>query len=100
MKESVYQALSVWVGGCKPEHRGNNGNCQFQILVRTTSKKRVAEITGSSTHFLREYGGLHVTDRPQHLAIAVEPDVIYYHAEQTKSGWIDKWFKVDKLDKR
>jgi len=92
MKEKVYYAARCRVR-CPAEHRASNGGRQFSVLIRTTTKKRVAEIIGTSPRYLREFCGLHVTDRPEHAAIAVKPDTVYYQVEHTAGGWVNKWFE-------
>ena len=100
MKTKVYIANSVFLNEVPNAHRGNNGNCQFNILVATTSQKRVAELTGTSLSCLRRMGvheaGKEIgygDERKPVCEIVTKDETIYYNVQQTHKGYVGKWFE-------
>ena len=92
MKLKTYIASSVWLDKVEDRFRGNNGNAQFTIVVRTTSHERVAELIGRrcSVRHLREFCGISLAG-PWHQAIPKEDNVIYYFVGSTKHGYVGRW---------
>lgn len=93
MKVKTYFAMSVWLSGIPHNHQGNNGSCQKDIIIRSTSQKKVAEIVGSSLSHLRDFSGIHETDQAHHLSVPKKDNVVYYHCEHCRIGFLDKWFE-------
>lgn len=101
-KLRTYLACSVWVD-CPDKYRASNNGKQFTVLCRTSSKKRMAYILGTSLHSLTEFSGAHETDQEKHTSIVKNDHTIYYHVEHTITGWVDEWVewtRPDWLNKR
>lgn len=92
----TFIANSVSLPNVPNEHRGNNGNCQFTVIIRAKSKKRVAELMSrpesvSSTYrHLRMFCGIHEA-RGEHLDIPKKDEVIYYQPGHTRTGYYAEW---------
>lgn len=75
----TYIGIAVWLRDVPLEHVSANGNKQFDILLRTSSKKRAAEILKTTLYSLN-YFGFHEA-----------PDTIGYgKAEQAVSDIVKK----------
>lgn len=88
----TYLANSMFLPYVPKEHLSNNNNCQFTIICRAKNQKKVAELLGTSFSQVRNFGGIHVAAE-QFQNIPQKDNTIYYHAEHTKTGYIDKWFE-------
>ena len=88
----TFLCSSVWLSGVPDAYRGNNGSCQFTIVVRAKTKKRVRELLDCSNYTLNDFYGCHVAGK-DHASIPQKDEVIYYKVEQSKIGWINKWFE-------
>lgn len=84
---NVYLANSVFLSKVPKEHRSLNGNCQFTVLVRAKSKKRVAEILDTTYSNLDNFYGCHKASE-QHLDIVKKDEVIYYDSDH-RGAWIE-----------
>jgi hypothetical protein len=108
MKLKVFSAVGVWLPCVPAAHRGNNYNCQFTILVRATTRKRVAELTGISTYVLRTFNCLNEAGPTVGYGnstlsvsdIVQKDETIYYHAEYTRTGYLDQWFEYPRPRRR
>lgn len=95
-KMKTFMAMSVDLRPIPNKHRGSNQNAQFTIVVRAESRKKVAEMLGSSTHHLRDFCGIRELDakaEPRYASIPKKDNVIYYHVEQTKFGFVNEWLE-------
>jgi len=92
VRMKTYIASSVWLNKVEDRFRASNNNAQFTIVVRARSHKRVAELIGGncSLYNLRSFCGIHEAS-PMHAEIPKLDDVIYYHVEDTKKGYVGKW---------
>ena len=93
MRIKTYLANSVLLRHVPAEHRATNGNCQFTIVVRSASHRKVAEMLGPgcSLHCLRSFYGIHVDEARRH--IAKKDETIYYQPGHTANGYIQDWFE-------
>ncbi len=106
-KLKVYIALSVYLRYVEDKYSGNNGNKQFTILCRASSKKEVARILANSkdnchinntyAHLLK-FNGIHEAPEKlgytgQHIIkdIVLKDNTIYFNPQHTKSGFHDIW---------
>ena len=89
----TFIALSVWLSNVPDEHRASNGCCQYLIVVRSKSKKRVCELLDCSYSHMNNFCGLHEDDQPKFTNIPQKDEVIYYLVEHTKHGYVNKWFE-------
>lgn len=76
-KNKTYIALSVFLSDVPEKHLGNNRCRQFSVLCRTSSKKKLAELTKTSLYTLNTMGCQETTDR-KHIEVCQNPDTIYY----------------------
>jgi hypothetical protein len=90
MRYKVYLALSTWLRDLPKKYQASNGDCSRTVVCRTTTKKRVAELTGENLHRLNAMGLRVVTDE-KWANIAKKADVVYYHVQHTKHGYVDEW---------
>lgn len=95
MKVKTYIATSVLLNKVENRFRGNNGNYQFTIVVRATSQKRVCELIGGncSLSHLRNFCGIREISHEPFVSIPKKDDVIYYHVEHCRSGYVDRWLE-------
>ena len=91
----TYFASCVPLSRLPDHHRGNNGNCQCNILIRARSKKRVSELVDCGLHYLNNYSGLRIEERADHVAIPKADETVYYQPGCTKSGTFHKWFEYN-----
>lgn len=91
-KLKTYLANSVWLHRVEDKYRASNGCKQFTIVVRAPNQRRVAELIGGNTSLrhLRVYGGIHEASEA-HSSIPTMDEVIFYHVEDTKHGYVGKW---------
>jgi hypothetical protein len=97
----IYSAMSVFLPDVPPEHRGNNNNCQFSVLIAASSQRRVAELLHTSLSGLRNFNGIHeapqdigyMTEAKPVVEIVQKDETFYYFTEHTRSGFIGKWFE-------
>lgn len=94
MKMKTFISFSVWLSKVPSEHRASNNNCQYTVLVRAKTKKRVAELLDVSQHSLRNFHGCEIAS-PQYTAIPQKDEVIYYLVDHTKNGFVGKWFEYN-----
>jgi len=87
-------SLSVFLPKVPKEHRSSNNNCQYTVVVRTKTKKRLAELLGVSQHTLRNFYGCELAG-PNHVGIPQKDEVIYYYVDMTKYGHVGKWFEYN-----
>ena len=100
----IYLASSVQLSHVPAEHRSSsNGGCQFFILVRTTSKKEIVRILGTSMYTLRYFGcheaGEHIGFGENKLRVAdivKKNNTVYYQAGHTRNGYNPQWFEYVK----
>lgn len=90
----TFISLSVFLFKVPKEHRASNNNCQYTVVVRAKTKKRVAELLEVSQHALRTFHGCEIAS-PKHAAVAQKDEVIYYFVDSTKNGWVGKWFEYN-----
>jgi hypothetical protein len=86
----TFLANSVFLRHVADRFRANNGNCQYTILVKASSRKRVAELLDVTARQLREYHGI-MEVGTSHQGIALEDEVIYFNPEHTVEGYINQW---------
>lgn len=90
-KINIYLVSSVHLRWVEDRYQASNGGKYFTVLIRADSKKQAAEIIGCPLHHLSRMG-FRAIEKDHRLAeIPVKPYAIYYHVEQTKNGWVDKW---------
>lgn len=92
MKTKVFIALSVRLPWVEDRYRGNNGNCQYTVLIKTTTIKKCCEILDMSYAHLKYFCRIHTEDHAQFTDICKLENTIYYHVEHCRSGYINKWF--------
>lgn len=91
----TFICLSVFLSEVPKEHRAANGNCQYTVVVRAKTKKRVAELLEVSYHMLNNFYGCHDCGDTEHAKVPQKDETIYYKVEMTKNGWVNKWFEYN-----
>lgn len=84
--------MSVWLP-VKHELAAANGSKQFLICVKTTTKKRVAELTGCSLHNLNDFCGLFINET--YSFDPPETEVVYFKNDHFDTPHKGEWLKLD-----
>lgn len=103
MKLKTYIARAVDLFHIPGSHRASNGSRQKFIMVQAANIKQVAELTNSTAHHLRYYGGIHAVNpyvpalfcapHKTPSEITLKPGVVYYKCEHCGGGFINQWFE-------
>lgn len=95
LKTFLALGVQLWV---KKELAASNGNRQFCICVRTTTKKRVWELLKESGNevslfVLNSFHGLWVNN--DYSFTPPEPEKIYFHQEHPNAPHFREWLALD-----